>query len=151
MGAIAQMGDLERLQQSAGDPEGWGFYGDLDVRHGDGPAFQQLPPANSLTIFSGLAEEIYRLKFQQYISGASTNESQFIGIGYNSVLAMSGLQGRRQIDATGLTATLQQTAEYIAPPALGIQTISCLELGVTGTATYRGAETNMMLSAEWRA
>jgi hypothetical protein len=106
---------------------------------------------NSLTIFSGLAEDICRIKFDQFITGAATQGDQTIGIGYNSTTVMSGRTGKVVAGATGWTAGFTQSAEYIAVPAIGINTITSLELGVTGTATYSGTEANMVLYAEWRA
>lgn len=116
--------------------------------------------ANSLTIFAGLAEEAFDLGATAYRGGTtSTNQSVqgSVGIGYNSTTAFSGKIGR--VDFTNSTASnivYSDTIEgkYLAPPALGINTITLLERGGAGTAgtvTWTGAEVACLLSAQYNA
>jgi hypothetical protein len=101
--------------------------------------------ANSLTIFSGLAEEFYDLTFDQWVSNPAAGLVD-VGIGYNSVSAFSGLRG-----AGSGTVALKLTARHIALPSIGINTISALERATSGSSsTFNGGEDEMVLSAKWR-
>ena len=116
--------------------------------------------ANSLTVFSGLAEEIYDFRFTQQItiagSTGSTLKGAAIGIGVNSTTASSGKLGAVQVlnaNASGVNPTNDAVALYLsAPLTLGINTITALEeaLPVAGNQTFFGTEGEMVLSATWR-
>lgn len=112
--------------------------------------------ANSLTIFSGLAEETYLmtgLMFATATIGATGSSEVVAGIGYNSVTAQSGSSPFTQIGAVSSTisAALFSTAQYNAPPALGINVITLLE-AFAGTAPIaQGTERFNLLTAQWRA
>jgi len=129
----------------AGDATASWTYATTSIRASNNAA------TNSLITLCGLAEEVHKFKFSQFITGAASNGDQTIGIGFDSVAAMSGRQGKVIAGATGWTGHFVQEAEYIAPPSIGQHLITSLELAVTGTATYRGTEANMVLSAEWGA
>ncbi len=107
--------------------------------------------ANSLTIFSGLDEELFDLTFVQFISTNSTTGGVAEnGIGYNSTSAVSGKVGTMQANGAS-NAGSDASARHIAAPALGIQTITALEKGTgNATNTWSGAETKMMLTARYR-
>lgn len=98
---------------------------------------------NSLTVFQCLPEELYDLKFQQK-GGVST--TQRIGIGFNSTTAASGYSFDANVN--GLFPLI---AEYIAPPSIGINTVTALEAGTGGASTFYGTEAKMVLYARWRA
>ena len=107
--------------------------------------------ANNMAIFSGLAEDIYNMMFTQECNYPNQVVAS-IGLGYNSTTTYSGKIGPLgnasnnsiQTDSTPL-------AEYISGPALGVNIISALESGnATGTHTFYGTETHMLLSARWR-
>lgn len=108
--------------------------------------------ANSLTIFSGLAEDAYQLVFSGHARvDDSTNDGQMeLGIGYNSTSSPSGMTGVFYWSASAAGRS-QPTATHIAPPALGINTITALErtANAATTNTYYGSEALMMLSARW--
>lgn len=112
--------------------------------------------ANSLTVFQGLAEEVYDLRFEQ---NANTNSSSTTvitnGIGWNSTTAMSGKSGKsgKVGELTGDdTLTCNLTAAYRQVPNAGINVVTALENAPTasGTNTWFGGEDDMMLSAGWR-
>lgn len=100
--------------------------------------------ANSITVFSGLAEETYNLSFLQKINGNSITIVN--AIGYNSTSASSGYKS----SFVGGSITASGNANYVAPPSLGINTVTSLEGVSGGTATYYGGASNMELSAIWR-
>lgn len=142
----------------AGDSTSSWTYNTSTVRASNGSS------SNSLTVFAGLAEEYFDLRFGQYVGATgSTVEVQaaanyMIGIGVNSTTSMSGRKGtvsdtRRFANGTiGLSTPL--TAGHMLAPALGIQTITCLESTPTATSmsvAYNGGEDDMILSASWRA
>jgi len=116
--------------------------------------------ANSLTIFSGLAEEIADLQYSSEVGANVTNTNTIeaiVGIGYNSTSAISGKTAFYELqNATGnpiQVFTSLQSARFLAPPSIGINTVTALEttngstINVTVTA---GSETHMLLSATWR-
>lgn len=104
--------------------------------------------ANSLTVLQSVAEEVMRFTYK-IKETMSTNTTAHIGIGYNATNAFSGTIG--YIESGGTQGILgDATADYIAPPALGINTITALERGVNNTTTFFGTETTMRLTAEWR-
>lgn len=115
--------------------------------------------ANSLTVFQGLPEERYDLKFNQQFTALAASNTVIgsVGIGYNSVGVASGFGPSSRgwgLITSGTTITLSggMTAAFLQVPALGIQLITSLELGVTvtGTLTFFGSEANMVLSAQWK-
>ena len=108
--------------------------------------------ANSLTIFSGLAEEVYDLAFLQNGNTNSNNSNLNIGIGYNSTSATTGTTGGFYGATSSASYLWEMTASYKAPPALGINVITSLEKSTgSGSETYYGTESFMLLSAAWRA
>jgi hypothetical protein len=108
-------------------------------------------------VFSGLPEEAYNFGFNQNIdvvnNGATASNFQ-IGIGYNSTTAFSGQVGAIKVTAAANITLGPQTvvSQFIAPPAIGINTITALENSLAaGTGNLQtGTEANMVLSAWWR-
>ena len=116
--------------------------------------------ANSLTVFSGLAEEIFSTSFKQRIHpavGAGAVIELQIGIGWNSTSAFSGTIGSVGSITGGGSGTQipygNAFAQYIAPPALGINVVTCLEYdaqdGGSSNLMY-GTESFMLLQAQYR-
>jgi len=110
--------------------------------------------ANTMIIFSGLAEEIHDIEFRQRIdssaNAASIAEGN-VGIGINSVAAISGTRGVlrcRNDDIDHVTVA----ARHILVPTLGRTDINCLEISpqTGGNVNYRGQEQHMILSTKWR-
>jgi hypothetical protein len=112
--------------------------------------------ANSLTIFTGLAEELFDLQAIQAINaGANAGNPGRCGIGYNSTTAFSGTSflGVGTTTNTGSIAAAlgASVSRYIAPPALGINTITMLETpGEAVAKTFYGQESSMLLTAQYR-
>lgn len=113
--------------------------------------------ANSLTVFQGFAEEDYDFQSTVYVGGSLVNNKVGAGqngIGYNSTTTTSGQVGQTSFaNSSGGTVNPNASlrARYIAPPALGINVITALESGLgADVATWNGAETYMVLSAQWR-
>ena len=121
--------------------------------------------ANTMAVFSGLAEDEYYTSFKQQctVINASTAASGpsvggQIAIGWNSTSVTSGLVGVmtfQWITSTSSTfvVTPTQVAEYVNPPALGINNVNSLE-AVSGGAdnqVFFGTNAHMQLIAQWRA
>lgn len=112
-------------------------------------------PANSITVFQGLAEEPIDISHvaSNYNNGSAQRAE--IGIGYNSTSAYSGRYASRQLGGAVFTEAAPGTshgpARYLAPPSLGINTATALEYsGAAGTTVWHGTESNMLLTATWR-
>ena len=108
--------------------------------------------ANSLVVFSGLAEDIFELSYESAFQNNGAGSLASIGIGYNSTTATTGKIGMMgNYSNSGVSPSIPP-ARYITPPALGINIITALEYSLaTGTSTWYGTETNMLLSAIWKA
>lgn len=111
--------------------------------------------ANSLTVFAGLPETQFDLSFIQKGMAANAGAATYTllnAIGVNSTTVGSGLKGSN-ISATNsavVNQTLNMIAKHVAAPAIGIQTISCLEAGnAGGGVTFYGTEEFMQLTAQW--
>lgn len=104
--------------------------------------------ANSLTLFSGLAEEEYSLEFHQNAGANITGTVPNTLIGFNSVTTGSGVAGGIVLN---FGAAQNLIAEHDPAPSLGIQVVTQLEAGATsGTVTFNGGLTNSRLVARWR-
>ncbi len=132
----------------AGDAGGSWNYNSTTRRASNGNS------ANSLTVFTGLAEEISDLRFSQYVYPAQgASGACLIGIGYNSTTATSGSE---TIVSSPNSATFNVMihAAHLAPPRLGINVVTCLEstpvAGGAANQQFNGTEPNMRLTAQWR-
>jgi hypothetical protein len=109
--------------------------------------------ANSLTVFSGLPSQIYDLEETQLVGVSASEADNFqIGIGYNVTNAASGFSPTLLSPAvTASGGTENALAIYLAPPSLGINTVTALEAASFGggTLTFHGTIANMLLSAKW--
>lgn len=118
--------------------------------------------ANSLTIFSGLPEEVAQVEYlvQKQNVGAVLNGTCYglIGIGVNSTTTPSGLTPQLKFVAS-TAGPLSFTwmigpAKHSVDPTMGVNVITALENGLGGTASagnlWLGAEAGMRLSAVWR-
>lgn len=140
------------LYLKAGDSTSSWAYANTTVR----PSRNQT--SNSLTVFQGLAEEVYDLRFEQNVqlSADSALQDGSIGIGWNSTTAISGRAGRAWGWATGGTDVLQGAnliASYLREPSLGINVVTSLEFSLDPTGSdghnYFGGEDDMLLIAKW--
>lgn len=108
--------------------------------------------ANSLTLFSGLAEEEYEMEFTQKVGNSSANLYVYTGIGFNSTTAASGFASTISIPSASSGPMTIADSKFITVPSLGIQVVTSLEKSdATGTTTWQGSEASMLLSARWRA
>lgn len=138
-----------RLYLQAGDATASWSYATTTVRASNNDS------ANSLTVFSGLAEEFFDIHFSQQIdcsaSAGGATEAQN-GIGWNSTSTTSGKRGNSGIAMGGGGGTGSPIndglAEYVNVPDLGINVVTSLERG-TGSITWYGAEAGMKLTARW--
>jgi len=113
---------------------------------------------NSLTVFQGLPEEPYDLRFEQNADVKVDNNVAVIvnGIGWNSTTAISGRTGRLSCDpGTGenIVVGASLPAHYAQLPSLGINVVTALENAPTtadDSVTFYGGEDDMILSARWR-
>lgn len=131
----------------AGDGTASWAYSSATIRASNGTS------ANSLQVLDGLAEEEYDFEFQQSIAVNAFSAAYAVYIGYNSITASTGKAGII-VTGGGSGIEVQASARYLAPPALGIQTITALENNATANSgspgSNRGTEFYMMLSAKWR-
>ena len=116
--------------------------------------------ANSLQVFTGLAEEQADLKYSsRAVTGtvaAGATAQYVIALGFNSTSASTGRVGTQSMNA--VSSVLQncgfdEVAEYFAPPALGVNTITSLEQNVNAASvnmTVSGTEGGSVLTAQWR-
>jgi len=108
--------------------------------------------ANSLYLFSGLAEDIYYTEMMQFFQGGGGTSQGSIAVGVNTTSTAAGVVGTLFNNSanTALAATI--SAKYISVPLLGVNQVQALEKGgsVT-TASFNGTETSMMLLGEWKA
>lgn len=113
--------------------------------------------ANSVTVLSGLAEEMYDLRFSQIAqpgassAGSATTALTFIG--WNSTSGGSGKRGQSTITMAGANSLIIENdlvASFIQAPSLGINTVTSLENVAGTTGTFQGTEAFMVLSASWR-
>lgn len=122
---------------------------------------------NSMTVFSGLAEEMYDTIFTQRVAYINTgsvsamNTGAIIGIGWSSTTTNSGTFGIANLvqlnlgGAVNYSLTLDTTlmSRYIAPPTLGVVTVTCLESSnqTASSQTFYGLEQSMLMTGQWRA
>jgi hypothetical protein len=113
--------------------------------------------ANSLTVFQGLAEEMYILRNTQRVTvavpgGGSKTQASYVGIGWNSTSALSGRQGAASItNPSADDNDMTISAEFIQVPSLGINVVTALEIApnTQGTPAQFGGEDDFVLSALW--
>lgn len=103
--------------------------------------------ANSLMVFTGLAEEVTNITYDQTINGQGS-DTGICGVGYNVTNAYSGYHGRSI--PNNVNGGMSTHAAYDATPALGLQTVTALNSSQTGTnVIFFGTEANCLLAAEW--
>ncbi len=134
----------QQIQLQAGDNTAGGWtYNTATFRASNNSA------ANSLTVFSGLAEESYFLSFEQGVVANFANSNTLqLGIGVNSTSLPGPIAS-----VAGTTSTATQTlgVTELSVPALGIQTITSLEKGSSlSSNNFFGTATWMNLIARWR-
>lgn len=112
---------------------------------------------NSLTVFSGLAEETANLRFKQHFGRASNTDVQIeanISMSVNSVTVPTGSRGRFFQDGAGSVDIAVQgshVAENDLLPTLGTNVITALETANSGsTVNWYGTEIDMLMKANWR-
>jgi len=119
--------------------------------------------SSNITTFTGLPEELISLNFTQTITGGGLSlttqiiASWSIGVGWNSTTAFSGQTGfgALRLDGGSLDGnnSSNANARYIAPPGIGINVATTLEItnGITNaTVTYFGNQNNMLMTAFYR-
>ena len=106
--------------------------------------------ANSLTLFCGLPEERFDTEYSQYVVGAGSGaQSNQVGIGFNSTSAVTGYSTIITTVA-GVPQHQSHNAKYVAPPTIGINVLTSLEISNGAASTFYGTEARMLLSAKWR-
>lgn len=111
--------------------------------------------ANNASSFVGLPEEAIKIDFRQHlgkpaVTGATVTAK--MGIGINATSPYLGIVGNFFFDESSAMA-IESTigAQHRITPAIGIQTINCLESATAAaTITYYGTETNMRMQVEYR-
>lgn len=109
--------------------------------------------ANTIVIFSGLAEEPYALTYlDNFQTAAATSCGVSVGIGFNTTTAFAGMRGSYSSSiGTQLNISSSLTGSYPAAPSLGINNVNALEIAVApGGATLLGTTASMLLQAQWR-
>jgi hypothetical protein len=118
--------------------------------------------ANSLTVFSGLPEEVFETSFTQSVQGGIASvQSQVIatwsiGIGLNSTTAFSGQKVTESVRLDGssvnILITRTSVAQHVLPPTIGLNVLTSLEVSTTttnATMSYTGTSASMLLRSEW--
>ncbi len=143
--AISNAYNRRRIYLKAGDGTASWNYTTATYRAADGST------ANSLTAFSGLADEEFQFSRYQNVGNSSANLYVAAGIGFNSTSATSGFASQLSIPAASAGPMSIPVSTYVAPPSLGINVITALEKSdATGTTTWYGTEANMLLVANYR-
>lgn len=120
--------------------------------------------SNSLTVFTGLPEEMIDLTFIQSVQGGAVSAvSQVIatwntGIGWNSTTAFSGQKSSQSLRIDGSSidflGTYTGVARYMATPTIGINVATCLEITTatngSPSVNYQGGSDDMILTAVYR-
>lgn len=101
--------------------------------------------ANSVQTFAGLPEEHVYAQFVQAIVG--NNSGQILGIGVNSTAAPTEFNSAAR---ASVAFNMNSMAATTVAPALGVQTLTCLENNSGGSGTYNGTSANMMFTATFR-
>ena len=126
----------------AGDPTATWNYTIATFRAANGDS------ANSLTVFTGLAEEMFDVLGHAKSDSSSTNIQTQNGIGWNSTTTLSGFGGH-DTHASALDEA-QMHAMYTNVPDLGINVATALEHSVaTGTTTWSGTENGLLLTVKY--
>lgn len=139
----------QRLLLQAGDATASWSYNTAAIRPSNNAS------TNSLTVFSGLAEEPYAVHFTQRVDMDSADGNPAIanaGIGWNSTSAMSGKVGNHRAEQGGPYGG-DAKAEYFSAPSIGVNVATALENAVDTASvsmTWYGTNANMLLRAEWR-
>jgi hypothetical protein len=109
--------------------------------------------ANSLTVFTGLAEELFDLSFTQNTDPpANLSFRAKVGIGVDSTTTASGFAGiTAAIETGGDVGFAPLHALHVLTPILGRSVITSLEQKVSGTpdAEFLGGNEDMQLTARW--
>lgn len=133
----------------AGDATASWTYTTATIRAANGAS------ANSITVFSGLPEEIYDFAYSAKATNANAGPETRAGIGFNSTTAFSGYNGARFVTTNDLGTPDPPsipTSNYTAVPSIGMNTVTALEYSsASGTTTWYGTEANMLLTAKWRS
>jgi hypothetical protein len=104
--------------------------------------------ANSISTFDGIAGSYYSASFNQniYITGGYTIST---GIGINSTTSPSGFAGTAFV-GSGTNGHYNSCSMVSSPPALGITTLTMLEIGQAGSAAQiNGTEANMTMAVQY--
>lgn len=107
---------------------------------------------NKLTTFSGLAEEITEITFEQTCGNQTVASGRTrIGIGLNSTTTISGTSGDARIAQTATATEVSSTAQYNLEPTIGINNLNCLEAAPTGSPAmdFNSTEQYMLLKANF--
>jgi hypothetical protein len=112
---------------------------------------------NNVTVFTGLAEEPFVLSTSGYTGGtlgANQKAAGAVGIGWNSQSSPLGRLGEFSFtNSTANTIVTNQpiVGSYLAPPALGINTVYGLENGLGADVSgWSGTQNFQVISAQWR-
>ena len=132
-----------------GDSTASWTYGTAPIRESNGST------ANFMAVFTGLAEEQITCNFLQTVldnAGSQPTHIQSIGIGWNSITAISGTWGNASPSNGGTGQITSISATLVEAPALGINNVVALETVAVTTTTYTfyGTQANMVLQGAYR-
>lgn len=107
---------------------------------------------NSGILFAGLAEEICTTDFLQNISSNTAGSQVRTGIGFNNGGAFSSIGTSAYMPTGATSGKITVSSKYIAIPALGINTIFCLESFpvASGVGNFNGTISDMLMTINWR-
>ena len=128
----------------AGDSTASWVYGTATVRYSNNTS------ANSLMLFSGLAEDVYSVSFSQAATNQTSQINPVFRIGLNSAGATAvGFYGQVGVFNGGPNIQTAQ-AKYTSTPLLGINQINSLESSTGGSSSFYGTEAQMLIDAMWK-
>lgn len=105
--------------------------------------------ADTLAVFTGLAEEEVSVGFTQFIQDNASSSIGSILIGLNSTTAKAtGSKIGANLNASSGIAGSDAVAQFTLVPSLGVNNINSLESG-SGESVFFGSP-QMILSAQWR-
>jgi hypothetical protein len=129
--------------------------------NGSGVHSANTSAANSLTVFSGLAEEIVEFEMSSRSSAVLNTNNEMVaqvGIGFNSTSVNSGKVANYshavQTVTNSVTCNVSLNgAKHMSVPWIGINVASALEFsnGSDVNVTFYGGENEMLLLAKYRA
>lgn len=106
--------------------------------------------ANSITVISGVAEEMVDVNYQVQAQGAVNSLITKVGIGAASATVLCGVQGFGNGQNAGTNTVLSLTAHCSQLPFIGAQAFIAIDFSSGSTSALTGGAGIMEMRAQWR-